>query len=348
MPPGPENPESERFAPRATRTLGGMFDDVSGRYDLLNRLLTLDQDKAWRRAVWNAVPEEARVVLDLCTGSGVSLEGLRRPGRLVIGLDVSLGMLEVASRHQRAEGWAPRLVCGDAFRLPFADHSIDAVTVAFGIRNLRPIRDAAAEIARVLRPGGWFVILEATAPSPGPLAPFHRFHLRRVVPLLGRLSADPTAYRYLSDSILALAAADLEADLAAAGFATRDHRSFLLGASRLWSVRANGPTGQESTGGVPAAQYARPAPADRAKGPRPDLPGGGEWRIWTGVQLAVSAALTLALGYGLWVFLKFGDDLPLAPAHRVASRALLVLGSVGFLVRTVVLSLRFSSLPRRP
>lgn len=348
MPPGPETPESERFAPRASRSLGGMFDDVSGRYDLLNRLLTLDQDKSWRRAVWDAVPEDARVVLDLCTGSGVSLEGLRRPGRLVIGLDVSLGMLEEATRLLRAEGWAPRLVCGDAFRLPFPDHSIDAVTVAFGIRNLRPTKDAAIEIARVLRPGGSFVILEATAPAPGALAPFHRFHLRHVVPLLGRLSADPSAYRYLSQSILALEASDLERDLAAAGFTTHDRRAFLLGASRLWSVRAKSPTGQESTGGTPGPQNARPIPADRAKAPRPGAPPAEEWRIWTGAQLAVSAALTIAMGYGLWVFVKFGDDLPLAARHRVMAVGLLVLGSVAFLLRTVVLLLRFSSAPRRP
>lgn len=348
MPPGPESPESERFAPRASRSLGGMFDDVSGRYDLLNRLLTLDQDKTWRRVMWDAVPDQARVVLDLCTGSGVSLEGLRRPGRLVIGLDVSLGMLEVASRQQRSEGWAPRLVCGDAFRLPFPDHSIDAVTMAFGIRNLRPSRDAATEIARVLRPGGSFVILEATAPAPGPLAPLHRFHLRHVVPLLGRLSADPSAYRYLSSSILALDAAELERDLAAAGFTTREHRAFLMGASRLWSVRANGPTGQESAGTTPRPQNARPVPADRANGPSRGRPGGAEWQIWTGAQLAVSAALTMAMGYGLWAFVKFGDDLPLAAAHRVMAGVLLALGSVVFLVRTVLLVLRFSSAPRRP
>ena len=70
-----------------------MFDDVSGRYDLLNRIMSLGQDRAWREAMWRGVPEDAHAVLDLCTGSGVSLPGLRRPGRRVLAIDVSLRML---------------------------------------------------------------------------------------------------------------------------------------------------------------------------------------------------------------------------------------------------------------
>src|SRR5262245_19783630 len=178
-----------------------MFDDVSGRYDLLNRILSLGQDRAWRAAMWREVPEAARAVLDLCTGSGVSLPGLRRPGRLVLGVDVSLGMLAVAAGHQNPLGWAPRLVCADGFRLPIADGALDAITIAFGIRNLRPLDEALRELHRVLRPGGALVVLEAAAPAPGPFAPFHGFYLRRLVPLAGRLSPDPSAYQYLSRSI---------------------------------------------------------------------------------------------------------------------------------------------------
>src|SRR5512142_144952 len=106
--PSPADQEG-RFEPRAARAMAEMFDDVSGRYDLLNRLMTLGRDDAWRRTMWNAVPEEARAVLDLCTGSGVSLGGLRRPGRLVMGMDVSLAMLAMAAEAQGRGGWAPRL-----------------------------------------------------------------------------------------------------------------------------------------------------------------------------------------------------------------------------------------------
>src|SRR5262245_62531553 len=122
-----------------------MFDDVSGRYDLLNRIMSLGQDRAWRAAMWRSVPEDARAVLDLCTGSGVSLPGLRRPGRLVLGVDVSLRMLEIAAHAQGRSGWAPRLVCADGFRLPLPPGALDAITIAFGIRNLRPREEALTE-----------------------------------------------------------------------------------------------------------------------------------------------------------------------------------------------------------
>ena len=101
-----------------------------------------------------------------------------------------------------------------------------------------------AEVARVLRPGGTLAVLEGTAPAPGPLAGFHRFHLRHIVPLLGRLSPDPSAYRYLSESILEFGAGpEFERDLDAAGFARGRSQSFLLGASRLWTATRRHRTG---------------------------------------------------------------------------------------------------------
>src|SRR5258705_13787548 len=133
----PQTSDAARLQPRAARELGGMFDDVSGRYDLLNQIMSLGQDRVWRAAMWRAVPESARAVLDLCTGSGASLPGLRRAGRLVLGADVSLGMIERAADLERPAGWAPRLLCADAFQLPLPNASLDAVTIAFGIRNLR-------------------------------------------------------------------------------------------------------------------------------------------------------------------------------------------------------------------
>src|SRR5213593_1342739 len=228
-------PAADRFGARASREMAGMFDAVSARYDLLNRVMSMGRDRAWRAAMWRAVPESARVVLDLCTGSGTSLAGLRRPGRTVIGVDVSLGMLEIAAGHERGAGWAPRLVCADAFRLPLRDGVLDAVTVAFGVRNLRPRTDALAEIARVTSAGGTLTVLEAVAPATGLFAPVHRFYLRHIVPLLGRISPDPSAYAYLSQSIFEFGAGpEFEDDLARAGFQVVASRSFLFGATRLW------------------------------------------------------------------------------------------------------------------
>lgn len=335
-----EPTESGRFAPHAARTLGGMFDDVSDRYDWLNALLTLGQDRAWRRALAGEVPGEAHAVLDLCTGSGVSLDGLRRPGRLVVVLDVSFGMLGLASGRSQQTGWAPRLVCGDAFHMPFASHSLDAVTVAFGVRNLRPTPDALAEVARVLRPGGTLAILEATAPAPGPFAALHRFHLRRMVPLLGRLSRDPSAYQYLACSILTLSAAELERDLAAAGFAVAGRRSFLMGATRLWAARSSPDPAQKTATSTQRSQNARPPGTDRAKDPRSHGVGETEWRTWTGAQMVVSGALTVALIYGLGAFLKFGDRLPLPGGYRPLALLLLVGGVIAFGARTLMLLAR--------
>src|SRR5206468_722359 len=101
---------------------------------------------------------------------------------VVLGMDVSLAMLEVAEARHGGPGWSPRLACADAFRLPLRAGSLDAVTVAFGVRNLRPRANAMAEIARVLKPGGVLVVLEAAAPAPGPLRPFHAFWVRHMIP----------------------------------------------------------------------------------------------------------------------------------------------------------------------
>jgi len=338
-----------RFAPRATREMAGMFDDVSGRYDLLNRLMSLGQDRAWRAALWRAVPEEAHTVLDLCTGSGASLAGLRRPGRLVLGVDVSRHMLSLAASRERATGWAPRLVCADAFRLPLGDGSVDAVTIAFGMRNLRPSLDALRELSRVLHRGGTLAVLEAKAPHRGPVAPLHRFYLRRLVPLAGRLSRDPTAYAYLSRSIFEFGTgSELESELAETGFELIEHRAFLLGATGLWVARRRAPGGQIASIRPPGLQNAVPGPAGGSRPLSPDTGREREWRLWVGVQLALSAALAVALAYGLWVFANSGAALPLATWQRRLAWGLLGGGLVLFGARTVVLLVRFSGPMPRP
>lgn len=337
------SPESDRFRPHAVRELGGMFDDVSGRYDLLNRIMSLGQDRAWRAVMWRAVPEEARTVLDLCTGSGVSLTGLRRPGRLVLGVDASVRMLEVAAGLQNPLGWAPRLVCADAFHLPVADGSLDAMTIAFGIRNLRPLEDALREIRRVLAPGGTLVVLEAAAPAPGPFAPFHAFYLRHLVPLAGRLSPDPSAYRYLSRSVFEFGAGpEFEAALAQAGFRVVARRRFLAGATRLWVAERGEGGGQFlPITGSERMQIARPGGRDGVNVPTATPARVGEWRVWTGVQLALSLALTASFVWALAVLINSQYALPLAGWHRPLAWLLVVGGLVAFGVRTLLLALRF-------
>jgi demethylmenaquinone methyltransferase/2-methoxy-6-polyprenyl-1,4-benzoquinol methylase len=343
-----EPSQDDRFRPHAGQAMAEMFDQVTPAYDLLNRLMTLGQDEAWRRAMWRAIPESARSVLDLCTGNGVSLPGLQRTGRLVLGVDVSLGMLEVADAEHGGGGWAPRLACADAFRLPLRDGHLDAVTIAFGMRNLRPRERSLAELARVLRPGGTLAVLEATAPRPGLLAPFHRFHLRHVVPLLGRLSPDPSAYRYLGESILEFGdGREFESALSAAGFGIRSSRSFLLGASRLWVAEKRARRGEIPSGERPALQDARPGSGAGGEMAHPGAGREGEWRAWTAGQLVVSAALVAALVWAGFEYRNVAADLPLQDWQRAAGWLALGVGLALFGLRTVALAALLARGPRR-
>ncbi len=341
--------DPSRFEPRAVGALAGMFDDVSGRYDLLNRILSLGQDGAWRVAMWRAVPEQARVCLDLCTGSGTSLPGLLRPGRLVLGMDASPAMLGLAADAYGGGGWAPRLACADAFHLPLRDRSLDAITIAFGVRNLRPRAEALAELARVLKPGGVLAVLEAVAPRPGPFAPFHGFYLRHLVPLAGRLSPDPSAYRYLSESIVEFGdGAAFERDLAAAGFEVTAHRRFMLGATGLWAARRRPAAGENPAGSPAALQDARPEVGERGHFAQTGRDIDSEWRAWTLAQLAFALGLVAALVWALVVFVKSSADIPLEGWQRRGLGILIVAGLVLFIGRSLVLALRLqSSRPRR-
>jgi demethylmenaquinone methyltransferase/2-methoxy-6-polyprenyl-1,4-benzoquinol methylase len=334
---------SERFQPHASTAMASMFDDVSGRYDLLNRVMTLGQDGAWREAMWSTVPADAHVVLDLCTGSGVSLPGLRRTGRVVLGVDISLAMLEVARDTYGGAGWAPRVACADAFHLPLRNGSVDAVTVAFGVRNLRPRGEGLAEIARVLRPGGTLSVLEAAAPGPGPLYSMHSFWVRHVIPLAGRLSPDPTAYRYLSESIFEFGAGpEFERDLALAGLEVARRRSFMLGATRLWVAQRGPLVGQNRATARPTGQDARSAVSAGATRPEASGSSTAEAAGWQMAQAALAGALTLALGWALRMWASVNVDLRLTSFQRATGWTLLVIALVGFSLRTAWLLLRIS------
>jgi demethylmenaquinone methyltransferase / 2-methoxy-6-polyprenyl-1,4-benzoquinol methylase len=323
----------------AVREMAGMFDGVSDRYDLLNSLMSLGQDRGWRAALARTVPEDARVVLDLCTGNGVSLDGLLRPGRTVLGADVSLEMLRLAADDHGPWGWAPRLVASDAFRLPLRDHSLDAVTIGFGMRNLRPRAAALAELARVLRPGATLGVLEATAPRRGPLAPLHAFYARRIVPLLGRFSSSPSAYRYLGESIFDFGSGEeFERDLAAAGFRIVRREAYLFGAARLWTA--------QSLAGE-RLQNARSDGSDRVKFTTGPSGWEGEWRWWTTAQAVISLALTSSLVWALLAWINWRSRLTLDPWQRAGLWLLILAGVAGFAFRSVVLLLRLLGPPPR-
>ncbi len=219
---------------------GGMFDQIAGRYDLLNRLMSMGIDQSWRRKTVTAMelPPNARV-LDLATGTGdlALMIARRHPDARVVGSDPSKRMLEVGIEKVKRIGLTGRVELqeGDAQALPFDDDSFDGCCIAFGIRNV-PDRDAAlAEMARVTKPGGRVAILELSEPHVGLLSPVARFHVRQVVPLLGGMLSGSREYRYLQKSIAAFPPADQFAEqMRVAGLNVLDIKSFTFGACTLF------------------------------------------------------------------------------------------------------------------
>jgi demethylmenaquinone methyltransferase/2-methoxy-6-polyprenyl-1,4-benzoquinol methylase len=182
-----------------------MFDRIAGVYDLLNSVMTAGLHHRWRaRAVDFARVGPGSRVLDVATGTGdLALELARRvaPGGEVVGSDFSEGMLARARSKQRPPGVDVRFEWGDGLALPYAEDSFDAAMVGFGIRNFSDLARGLSELARVVRPGGRVVVLDFTTPTKPPLSFFFGVWFDRVVPLLGRFSADPEAYAYLPNSV---------------------------------------------------------------------------------------------------------------------------------------------------
>lgn len=193
----------------------GIFSAIAGRYDAANHVLSGGLDFLWRARAVRMVGEwKPRAVLDLATGSGDLALAMQKamPGACVVGADFCLPMLEVAA----GKGLRP-LVVADGTRLPFADGSFDAVTVAFGLRNMESWPGALREMGRVLQPGGHLLVLDFSMPRP-PLAGLYRFYLHRVLPLFAALiTGNRSGYKYLGESIEKFPSGDAMCELIRAG-----------------------------------------------------------------------------------------------------------------------------------
>lgn len=177
-----------------------MFDKVAGRYDLLNDVLSLGQDRAWRRATVAAIdPRQGELVLDLAAGTGTSSVALAEQGPVVVAADLSYGMLSEGRRRY------PELdfINADALRLPFPDETFDAVTISYGLRNVEDTVGALQEMLRVTRRGGRIVVNEFSTPHNCAFRHVYNNYLLRALPPLAKLSPNPAAYGYLAESILA-------------------------------------------------------------------------------------------------------------------------------------------------
>ena len=181
--------------------VAAMFDGVARRYDRTNTILSMGRDRSWRRSTRLALGlSRGERCLDLAAGTGVSTEELARSGALVVGVDLSLGMLRVGHTVRPT---VP-LLAGDALALPFADATFDAVTISFGLRNLVGTAAGLREMARVTRPGGRLVVCEFSAPVNGPFRRAYLEYLMRALPAVARrVSSNPDAYVYLAESIRA-------------------------------------------------------------------------------------------------------------------------------------------------
>jgi demethylmenaquinone methyltransferase/2-methoxy-6-polyprenyl-1,4-benzoquinol methylase len=176
-----------------------MFDDVARRYDLTNDVLSLGQDRRWRRKVVQLVdPQPGEMVLDLAAGTGTSSAPVAATGATVVPCDFSLGMLTVG---KEARSDLP-FVAGDGMQLPFADDTFDAVTISFGLRNIHDPVQGLRELWRVTRRGGRIVVCEFSTPTWGPFEAVYSNYLMKALPRIAeRVSSNPESYVYLAESI---------------------------------------------------------------------------------------------------------------------------------------------------
>ncbi|MGF1465247.1 MAG: ubiquinone/menaquinone biosynthesis methyltransferase [Sandaracinaceae bacterium] len=236
------DPAADETGPRGGS--GAMFDGIAGRYDLLNRIISLGIDQRWRRLAVEALalPREGTRpprVLDLATGTAdLAVEIARQhPHAEVVGLDPSTEMLARGRVKVDRAGLDPRvrLEVGDAERLPYPDDAFDGVAIAFGIRNVPDRERALREMARVTRPGGRVAILELAEPRGGLLGSAARFHVHHVVPTLGAILSGSWEYRYLQRSIAAFPPAEAFAELmGTAGLDVLDVRPLTFGVCTLY------------------------------------------------------------------------------------------------------------------
>lgn len=189
------------------RAVREMFSGIAGKYDLLNHVLSVNIDKRWRRIVReklsDILADPNAVVLDVACGTGdLSLELKRNAKARVFGSDFCHPMLAIANKKTSAASESIRYIEGDAMRLPFADASFDAVTIAFGLRNLSNFADGLKELFRILKPGGRLAVLEFSSPVVPGFRGLFKFYFTKILPRIGGVvSGSQGAYQYLPDSV---------------------------------------------------------------------------------------------------------------------------------------------------
>jgi demethylmenaquinone methyltransferase/2-methoxy-6-polyprenyl-1,4-benzoquinol methylase len=226
---------------KAPAKIAGMFDDIADRYDLLNTVLSGGLDRYWRRLAVASLKLTGRErLLDVCSGTAdVAIRGARNGAARVVGVDFSGSMLVHGLEKVRHGGLEGRiqLVRGDATALPAAPGSVDAVTIAFGIRNVQAPQAACDELFRVLRSGGRLAILEFGVPHSRLFRLVYHWYFHTVVPRIGRaVSRHGNAYTYLPESVDAFKfGGEFAKLLNVSGFSQVEARPLMFGAVYLYT-----------------------------------------------------------------------------------------------------------------
>lgn len=219
-----------------------MFDAISPKYDLLNRLFSLGIDQGWRRKVMRDVTKEpVQKLLDVATGTADLAIMAAKYVPEVIGVDISEGMLSYGREKVTKKGLDQqvKLQQADSIALPFPDGTFDAITVAFGVRNFEELQRGIAEMQRVLKTNGRLFVLEFSKPQKTPMKQLFRFYFHRVMPFVGKaVSKDNAAYTYLPKSVEAFPeGADFLKIMASAGLRECKAESLTGGIASLYTGR---------------------------------------------------------------------------------------------------------------
>lgn len=185
-----------------------MFDRIASRYDLLNRLLSFRQDVVWRNKVVSLLPQKENLsVLDLATGTGDLILSMAEKSQNFssgVGLDMAGEMLKYAVIKSQEKNCTDKLsfVRSDAVNIPFDNNSFDAVSIAFGIRNVVDVQKSLEEMYRILNKNGKVLILEFSLPSNKIVKVGYLFYFRHILPIVGGIiSGDRYAYKYLNQTV---------------------------------------------------------------------------------------------------------------------------------------------------
>jgi len=220
-----------------------MFDNISGNYDFLNHVLSLNIDKVWRKKTVKKIAQnKPQNVLDVATGTGDLAIALQKGSgaKKITGLDLSQGMLDVGIEKIKKLGLSEsiEMIKGDSEKLPFSDNTYDAITVAFGVRNFENLNKGLSELYRVLKPGGTLAVLEFSQPTQFPFKQFYQFYFKNILPRLGKMvSKDSTAYTYLPESVGAFPYGEaFKAELNKVDFKKSNAKKLTFGVASLYTA----------------------------------------------------------------------------------------------------------------